>query len=390
MFKERELLRQIQTYYYSSEAVLITGMRRTGKTTLLENIYTKIDSKNKLILDFENPINRKYFEDENYEKIKSSLEILGLDFSSRVYLFLDEIQYLRNISSVIKFFVDTWKVKFFMTGSTNFYSRKVFDESLAGRKIIFELYPLTFREFLNFKGKKINIPIQTTDVSKPIFDMLSNFYDEYYLFGGFPEVVLKKTIEEKKKSLEDIFASFFKFEVVQLSNYRKSEVIRDLMLLLMRKTGSRLDIQKISQELEISRATTYEYLAFLEGSYFIKIIRPFSVQNDIEIRKSPKIYICDCGLVNHFARTTEECLFENSIFQNLRTKGSLQYYERKSGSSIDFILNGSTAFDVELHPRKSDITRIQRLSLDLSLVNYFIVSKNYSELEPIQYSFMVS
>jgi len=276
-----------------------------------------------------------------------------------------------------------------MTGSTNFYSRKVFDESLAGRKVIFELYPLTFREFLNFKGKKINPPSQSTAVSKPIFDMLANYYDEYYLFGGFPEVVLKKTIEEKKKCLEDIFASFFKFEIVQLSNYRKSEVIRDLMLLLMRKTGSRLDIQKISQELNISRATTYEYMAFLEGSYFIKTILPYSVQSDIQILKSPKIYICDSGLVNHFARTTEECLFENSVFQNLRTKGNLQYYERKSGSSISFILNNDTAFDVELHPRKSDLTRIQRLSADLLLKNYYVVSKNYSELESIQYSFMV-
>jgi uncharacterized protein len=389
MFKERELLKQIQTYFYSSEAVLITGMRRTGKTTLLENIYSKIDSKNKLLLDFENPINRKYFEDENYEKIKSSLEILGLDFESKVYLFLDEIQFLRNISSVIKYFIDTWKVKFFMTGSTNFYSRKLFDESLAGRKVIFELFPLTFREFLNFKGKKINPPSQSTAVSKPIFDMLANYYDEYYMFGGFPEVVLKKTIEEKKKCLEDIFASFFKFEIVQLSNYRKSEVIRDLMLLLMRKTGSRLDVQKISLELNISRATTYEYLAFLEGSYFVKTILPYTVQSDIEIRKSPKIYICDSGLVNHFARTTEECLFENSVFQNLRTKGKVQYYERKSGSSISFILNNETAYDVELHPRKSDLTRIQRLSADLFLKNYYVVSKNYSELESIQYSFMV-
>lgn len=389
MFKERELLKQVQTYFYSNEAVLITGMRRTGKTTLLENIFSKIDSKNKLFLDFENPINRKYFEEENYEKIKSSLEILGLDFESKVYIFLDEIQFLRNISSVIKYFVDTWKVKFFMTGSTNFYSRKQFDESLAGRKVIFELYPLTFREFLNFKGKKINIPSQSTSVSKPIFDMLANYYDEYYLFGGFPEVVLKKTIEEKKKSIEDIFASFFKFEIVQLSNYRKSEVIRDLMLLLMRKTGSRLDIQKISQELNISRATTYEYMAFLEGSYFIKTVLPYSSESEIEIRKSPKIYICDSGLVNHFARITEECLFENSIFQNLRIKGNLQYYERKSGSSIAFILNNETAFDVELHPRKSDLTRIQRLSNDLMLKNYYLVSKNYSELDSIQYSFMV-
>ena len=125
---------------------------------------------------------------------------------------------MQNIASVMKYFIDTWKVKFFVTGSTNFYTRSVFNESLSGRKLIYELFPLTFREFLNFKGRKVNLPSHIDDISKPIFDMLSNLYDEYLLFGGFPEVVNKKTIEEKKKTLEDVFASFFKFEVVQLSN----------------------------------------------------------------------------------------------------------------------------------------------------------------------------
>lgn len=389
MYKERDLLQKILPYFYTNEAIIITGMRRVGKTTILKNIFSKVDSKNKLLLDLENPINRKYFEDDNYEKIKSSLEILGLDFSNRVYLFLDEIQYMQNIASVMKYFIDTWKVKFFVTGSTNFYTRNVFNESLSGRKLIYELFPLTFREFLNFKGRKVNLPSHIDDISKPIFDMLSNLYDEYLLFGGFPEVVNKKTIEEKKKTLEDVFASFFKFEVVQLSNYRKSDVIRDLMLLLMRKTGTRVDIHKISQELNISRATTYEYLSFLEGSYFIQIIRPFGSTSVNEIKKAPKVYVCDTGLVNHFARVTEENLFENSIYQNLMTKGFLQYYERKSGTGLHFVLNEKAGYQVLLHPRKSDATRLLKLGADLALEQYWMVSKVYSDLPHILYSFML-
>ena len=389
MYKERDLLQQILPYFYTNEAIIITGMRRVGKTTILKNIFSKIDSKNKLLLDLENPINRKYFEDDNYEKIKSSLEILGLDFSNRVYLFLDEIQYMQNIASVMKYFIDSWKVKFFVTGSTNFYTRNIFNESLSGRKLIYELFPLTFREFLSFKGRKVNLPNHIDDISKPIFDMLSNLYDEYLLFGGFPEVVNKKTIEEKKKTLEDIFASFFKFEVVQLSNYRKSDVIRDLMLLLMRKTGTRMDIHKISQELGISRATTYEYLSFLEGSYFIQIIRPFGSSNINEIKKAPKVYVCDTGLVNHFARIPEENLFENSIYQNLMTKGALQYYERKSGTGLHFILAGKSGYQVLLHPRKSDATRIMKLGTDLELNQYWMVSKVFSDLPHVLYSFML-
>ncbi|HOI24367.1 MAG TPA: ATP-binding protein [Caldisericia bacterium] len=391
MFKEREILTSLQPFLYSPEAVFITGMRRTGKTSILKYLYTKFDTKNKLFLDLENPINRKYFESDNYEKIKSSLEILGLDFTTpKIAIFLDEIQYFQTLPSIVKYFIDTYRVKFFLTGSIHYYSQKLFDESLAGRKVVFDLFPLTFREFLRFKGKKLNPPINNNGgISKAIFDVLSTMYEEYILFGGFPEVVLKKTIEEKNRILDDIFASFFKFEVVQLSSYRKSEVIRDLMLLLMKRTCHRLDIQKISHELGISRATTYEYLRFLEDSYFIRIVRPYLSENSLEIRKSARVYICDSGLVNQFTRVPEEYLFQNSVFQNLQTKGTLQYYERKSGAGIHFILNEKQAFQVTLHPNKSDLSRLKRLASELELTEFALVSKHYSELEAVEYAFMV-
>ncbi len=391
MFKERELLVAMQPYFSSPEAVFITGMRRTGKTTLLKHVYSKTDTKNKLYLDLENPINRKYLESDNYEKIKSSLEILGLDFTaSKIVIFLDEIQHFQSLPSIIKYFIDTYRVKFYLTGSIHFYSKKLFDESLAGRKVIFDLHPLTFREFLRFKGKKLNPPANNEGaISKAIFDVLSTMYEEYILFGGFPEVVLKKTIDEKKRVLDDIFASFFKFEVVQLSSYRKSEVMRDLMLLLMKRSCQRLDIQKISHELKISRATTYEYLKFLEDSYFIKTIRPYLSDNGLEIRKAARVYICDSGLINQFARVPEEYLFQNSIFQNLQTKGFLQYYERKSGAGIHFILNKHQAFHIVLHPTKSDTLRIKRLAGELQLDEFALIAKHYSETEKVEYAFML-
>ncbi len=391
MFKEREILTSLQPFFNSPEAVFITGMRRTGKTTLLKYLYTKYESKNKLFMDLENPINRKYFESDNYEKIKSSLEILGLDFNAnKIAIFLDEIQYFKSLPSIVKYFIDTYKVKFYLTGPIHYYSRKQFDESLAGRKVIFDLYPLTFREFLRFKGKKLNPPTSNNgSISKPIFDVLSTMFEEYILFGGFPEVVLKKTIEEKKHALEDIFASFFKFEVVQFSSYRKSEAIRDLMLLLMKKSCQRIDIQKISHELNISRATTYEYLRFLEDSYFIKTIRPFQSNHALEIRKAARVYICDSGLINQFTRVPEEYLFQNAVFQNLQAKGTLQYYERKSGAGIHFIVEENKGFHVVLHPSRSDLQRIKRLASEINLDDFSLLAKHYSDFEEVDYAFMI-
>lgn len=374
---ERKLFRQIRPYLDSKEAVIVTGMRRTGKTSLLRFIYERISSVNKIFLDLENPINQKYFQATNYETIKSSLEFLGLDFNKKAYLFLDEIQLVKQLPQVVKYLADHYNLKCLLTGSASFYLKNLFTQSLAGRKYLFELFPLDFEEFLVFKKGGIRLPEDPQRITRPIFEAVSPLYDEYLYFGGFPEVALKESIEEKKKSLEDIFTSYFQLEILRLADFRKNEAIRDLILLLAQRTGSRLDIQKLSSELGVSRVTLREYLGFLEGTYFIKTVRPFTKNRDLEIRKMPKVYLCDSGLLNQLARVSEGSLFENNVFQNLKMRGELNYYQRKSGVELDFILNKRIAIEVKLTPAQQDIKRLARLSRELGLKEYKLISKNY-------------
>ena len=389
MIFPRTVFNDIKPYLQSSEAVILTGMRRTGKTTILNFIQEQIVSKNKLFLDLENPLNRKYFEEEDYERIKSALEFLGINFKKRAFVFLDEIHHVKKLPSVVKYFIDHYKVKFFLTGSASFYLKNLFTESLAGRKVIFEVFPLTFHEFISFKQAKFKIPKDSAAITKSVFDTIDRLYDEYLLYGGFPEVVLKDTAQAKAKALEDIFTSFFQLEVLQLGDFRRNEVIRDLMLLLMQNTGSKTDIQKLSSDLKISRPTIYDYIAFLEGTYFIKTIRPFSKGRSTEVRKTPKVYLCDTGLANHFARLDAGHIFENSVFQNLRMKGEINYYQKKSGVEIDFILDQKTAFEVKINPREAEIRRMKELSARIGLKDFKMISKNYSKLENVIYAFML-
>jgi len=389
MIKPRSIYKSIKPYFDSPEAIIITGMRRTGKTTLLNFIFDQVETKNKIFLDLENPLNRKYFEEENYERIKISFEVLGIDFSQKPFIFLDEIQFLKNLPSVAKYFIDHYKVKFFLTGSASFYLKNLFTESLAGRKYIFELFPLTFSEFLLFKESRLKIPKIMSEITKTNFEAISPLYEEYILFGGFPGVVLKTSVEEKRRALEEIFSSFFQLEILQLGDFRKNEVIRDLILLMIQRIGSKIDIQKISRELGISRSTLYEYLAFLEGTFFLKTIRPFTKRKNSEIRKMPKVYLCDSGLSNHLAKLNPGVLFENTIFQNLRQKGELNYYQKKSGIEIDFILDKKIAYEAKLTPQPSDIKKLKRISDELNLEGFQIIARNYSELENVIYGFMI-
>lgn len=377
MLIERKLYKEIQKYIDSKEAIIVTGMRRTGKTSLFNFIYEHISSNNKLFLDLENPLNQKYFEEINYEKIKASLEFLGLDFNEKAYIFLDEIQLIKKLPQIVKYLIDHYNIKCFLTGSASFYLKNLFTESLAGRKYLFELYPLDFEEFLFFKNAKIKLPSEADKITEAIFDTMDPLYDEYLYFGGFPEVVLKTNHEEKKKSLEDIFTSYFQLEVLQLGDFKKNDVIRDLIFLLIERVGTKLDINKLSSELGISRITLNEYISFLEGTYFIKLIRPFSKNMDAEIRKMPKFYICDSGLANHFSKISQGSLFENNVLQNLKMRGEVNYYQRKNGLEIDFILNKETGIEVKINPAKNDIAQLKKLSNEIGLKNFKIISKKY-------------
>jgi predicted AAA+ superfamily ATPase len=235
----------------------------------------------------------------------------------------------------------------------------------------------------------LKVPENAGAVSRSLFDTFVPLYAEYISYGGFPEVVLKSGTETKDRVLEDIFTSYFQMEIVQLSDFRRNDIIRNLILLLMQRIGSKLDVQKLSTELGVSRLTLNDYIAFLESTYFIKRVRPFTKGRDNEIRKAPKIYLCDTGLANHFAKLNAGALFENCVLQNLMTKGEVNYYQKKSGVEIDFIFNKTIAYEVKISPNKSDANKLALLAREAGIEDYRIISGNYSDLGNILYGFMI-
>ena len=364
-------------------------MRRVGKTTLLKQIMDGIKSDNKIFFDLENPVNRKIFEEGDYEKIVDNLKILGLREKERGYVFLDEIQFVKNLPSVVKYLYDHYKIKFILSGSSSFYIKNFFSESLSGRKYIFELYPFTFKEFLKLKGVDLMLPKSARGITTALFEKIDRFYDEYIRYGGFPGVVAKDSAEEKKMMLEDIFSAYFQLEITQFGDFKKIGAIRDLMLLLMERTGSKLDILKLSKEIGVARDTINNYISFLEDTFFIKTIRPFSRNRDTEIRTVQKFYLCDTGLVNHFSGASSGALFENAVLLSLRNLGEVNYYQKKSGVEIDFILNKKDAYEVKTKGDRQDIKKLSILAAELSFNNYFVVSKKFSASEHIIFGFLL-
>lgn len=379
----RKLLPQLEKHLSSREIVVLTGMRRTGKTTLYRMLFERINSGNKAFLDMENPIEQKVFEEKDYNNILLNLAEFGIDSGKKAYVFLDEIQAMPHAVKAVKYLHDHKNIKFFLTGSSSFYLKHLFPESLAGRKFVFEIFPLDFEEFLTFKNKGIRFQesFKKKDLHKNQirYEKLKKDYEEYLEFGGFPGVVLAGNKNDKKLKLNDIFKSYFEKDVRVLADFKEISSFRNLILLLMQRIGSKVEISKLASEIGVSRETVYSYLSFLEATYFVHFVRPFSKNVDREVSGGKKVYLCDSGILNHFAKVSEGSLFENSVFLNLKKYGRLNYYQKRSGAEIDFILNNNISLEAKSTGTEFDFRKLSRASKSLGIKQSYLITKNFSK-----------
>ena len=383
VFYERKLLQEIRKWVGKKTIVVLTGMRQVGKTTLLKKVFDEIPSKNKVFLDLENPINQRMFKELDYDNVWANLRTHGVVNSEKAYLFLDELQAAPEAVRAVKYLFDNYDVQFFITGSSSFYLKNLFPESLAGRKAVFELYPLDFAEFLLFRDnpKEFHAEFGEMDEQKNRVSHERSIkpYEEFLAYGGFPRVVLAETPDEKRAVLDDIFKSYFEKDVRSLADFRDVSKLQELILLLMQRTGSKLNITRLASELGASRETVYAYLSFLEATYFVSLVRPFSRSVDREISGARKVYLCDTGVLNRFSQVSSGAVLENAVFNELKKRGrDVRYYQSRSGTEVDFILKDSgVALEVKETGTPQDVRRLEKIAESLKLRESFVVSKTF-------------
>lgn len=373
---ERKIYQKIKKYIKTKQVIVITGMRRVGKTTILERILSEIKSDNKIYFDLEKISDRDVFDQKNYDNILLDLERKGIDVKKKIYLGIDEIQFLPNITSVIKYLYDHYNIKFFVTGSSSYYLKNLFTQSLAGRKIVFELFPLDFGEFLTFKEVfyKRNKPFEE-EFSEFEYERLRSYYEEFINFGGFPEVVLAKTAELKRELLNDIISSYINIDIKSLSDFRKDKGIYDLIKMLASRIGTKIDYNKLAVMAGLNRHTVEEYINFFEKTYLICRVPVYTNSSDREIVKAKKVYFCDNGLVDILAENSSGAKFENAFFNQIRHLGDVRYYSLKDGSEIDFILDKNLALETKESPTGTDKNNLKRLSGIAGIKRFHVVGR---------------
>ena len=375
---ERIIFKELKQHLQKPQITVVTGLRRVGKSTALKFLLSEVNHQNKAYIDLEKIENRILFSENSYTAIESGLKSLGLDLSNDCVIAIDEIQLVPVSVSVVKYFYDTYGIKFLLTGSSSYYLKNHFSESLAGRKRIFEMYPLTFQEFLTFKGKPESevMALEEIPYNEFVYSRYKHLYEEYIQFGGFPEVVLAETLEDKIAYLKDVINAYIELDIKLLSDFKMSNELYKLIQLLASRVGSKLDISKLSSISGINRNKISDYLELLEYTYFIHRVPPFTKNKDKEISGQSKLYFADTGVLQILAQVGSGQVFENIIALQLKAKGDIAYYQRKTGQEIDFILNERIGIEVKETPSDRDLKVLKQRSSELDINETMLIGRN--------------
>ncbi len=206
IYYPRTLESKIKEKLHSPEAIFILGARQVGKTTLMKHLMNELPENQYIYLDLENPTFLSIL-NKGVNEFLAYLKYQGLSNETRNCIFIDEIQYAPDFSSIIKYMVDHYSenYKLILSGSSSLQIRKQFKDSLVGRKIIFELYPLSFEEYCCFKEEnkisellqKINPFELKEDPLRFEKEKVHYLLREYLIYGGFPKVALQENKKDK-------------------------------------------------------------------------------------------------------------------------------------------------------------------------------------------------
>ena len=348
---ERKIAKKILKYLNSREIVVIYGSRQVGKTSLLRYIMENYLKKNTFYFDLE-LLNLLELCNQGAESVFQYLLQKGADEKQKIFLIIDEIQYMDDPTKFLKIMHDHYpNIKPIVSGSSTFEIKKKFKESLVGRTINFELYPLSFEEYLIFKNKNYKLNKENT---KTINDELVELAEDYIRFGGYPKIVLEPSEEKKHAYLGQIISTYVRKDIRDIGNIRNVSAFNKLLELLAAQSGNLLNVLEISNTLKINRETVLEYLILLENTFIIKLISPFYKNVRSEISKNPKIFFLDTGMMHllwlkEFPKVILGNSFETFVFSELiKLNKKINFWRTTNKQEIDFILKNKEIYAIEV------------------------------------------
>jgi uncharacterized protein len=361
---KRNLFEDLKNHCAQKEISLLVGPRQAGKTTLMLMLrdYLVAQGSNTLFLSLDFNSDLPFFTSQRHLVNKIELEI----GKNKGYVFIDEIQRRDDAGLFLKGLYDlNLPYKLIVSGSGSIELKEKIHESLVGRKRIFELNTVSFKEFVNYKTG-----YRYEDSLGLFFELekesTRQFLIEYLNFGGYPRLLLAEEQKEKIRIIDEIYRSYLERDISYLLRVEKTEAFSNLIKVLAAQIGRLVNYSELSSTLGIALQTIKKYLWYAEKTFIMQRITPFFRNTRKEITKSPVAYFYDVGLRNYalglygnlITPSETGFVFQNFIFNLMKEKvlfspAEIHFWRTKDKAEVDFVITlGQRMLPVEVKFKK--------------------------------------
>lgn len=383
---DRAVLKKINLK--SKEVIDIVGPRRSGKSSILKLIIKNLDLKdNFLFINFEDPF---FITNNNPQIIEEIISTFREYFHKNLeYVFFDEVHEIASWEKAIRKLRDGEDLKIFITGSSSKLLSGEISSLLTGRHLSYRVLPLSFAEFLSFKGVEIASEKDQTLNEKKI----QSAFEDYFQIGGFPEVVVSKNQE----LLKNYFSDLLQKDIVMRYNIREKEILEKMAVYVLSNAGKIISIESLKEMFRISFAAVSSYLEYFKEAFLIFDLPQFSFSLKNQNKSSKKIYAIDQGLANAVSfRVSEDRgrILENIVFLELkRQEEEIYYYRTKNNLEVDFLTRTKSqskeliqvSWNLEDQATKDrEIKSLVQAMSELNLSDGTIITNNQEEVVEVE------
>ena len=338
-FYKREIyLNKIRGFYNDTDIIkVITGVRRCGKSCLMATIAEELQLKGVsdsqiVYLDLDRRPYRSVKTPESLEKLIDN----NTHNSGITYIFIDEIQNVKGFEEVINSFREEGRYSIFITGSNSYLLSGELITKLTGRYLEFEMFPLTFDEYIDMKAF----------LGKSISQDITEEFDTYLREGGFPKAIQYDSTEDRRTYIKGIITEIFEKDIKRRVKIRHLSIFQKVQTYLINNFGATTSISNILEALKkdgtiIKRETLYRYIEILKDAKILYECNRFDLKSRASINGEQKYYLSDLGF--YFATNTDTRInygpvLENTIFSYARAHGYSTSIGRVGKLECDFIL----------------------------------------------------
>ena len=341
MIKRPSYINEISKFIDVSIVKILAGVRRSGKSTILEMIKEELLSRG---ISSERIISRKYNEielddmtsKEMYNDLKDAVSDKG-----RCYLFLDEIQEVKGWEKVVNTLFEGYNVDIYITGSNSKLMSSEISTYLSGRYVLIPVYTLSFKEYIVFKG------LEDSDKKKS--------FEEYLQYGGFPIIgVSNFDTRSAYQIVEGIYAAVITRDISKRHKIRDKELFDRVVKYIIENVGKTFSANSIvnflkSENRKLSVESVYNYLKWLGEAFIIYPCQRYDMQGKSVLKTQEKYYLSDIAIKYSkmgFNSKMIASMLENIVFLELKRRGYDVYIGKNNLKEIDFV---ATRFEEKIY-----------------------------------------